>query len=82
MHTLFIFVSLGSRLKVVDFGQITYSLQMAKGFMGENSTCQALKNWQYVERKKKYVPNQSDDNHSQSRKQASQNKSANHRIKH
>lgn len=79
VSTLFIFASLESRLKEVNFSQIIHSLQ---GFMGENRTCQALKNWQCMERKKRYMPNPSDENHSQSCKQVSQNKSINHGMEH
>lgn len=59
-----------------------YSLQMAKGSMGKDRTCLASKNWQFMERKKKYVPNPSNDNPSHSCKQASQNKSAKQRMEH
>lgn len=79
MSTLFIFASLESRLRVVSFSQVTHHLQ---GFMGENRTCQALKNWQCIERKEEYMPNPSDENHCQSCKQVSQNKSVNHRMEH
>lgn len=79
LSTLFIFASLESTLKVVSFSQITHSLQ---GFMVENRTCQALKNWLCIERKEEYVPNPSDENHCQSCKQVSQNKIVNHKVEH